>query len=312
MRLSDAASRLFGDQRRDQVPHLEPVITSVAAKAMDSLPPEHKIFDKHYCSVGGSVRRGTHLPGESDFDITLALSNTAWSGPYRTGEFEPSIRTSLSFYASLVGKTLANNQGVCDRLAQLFESTIAEVKDRLSTNPFVKEWPGAPLLAAKFRVADVTAVEVGIGDAAWHYAGLLYHDVWRRQLDELAPERRVLTVSHVLLAKRLVKNRNLYGSEGRLPNLTLNSRRIEQFVMQQALVGSPEPFVESCRRLAQTKSYAQALPLLAHPAEAFPRGITEAQLNVVKPASESLNNWKVFQKLAQDVVDERIDYASEV
>jgi len=314
MNLNEAARKLYDDQRRSLAKSIEATVNTAARETMAWLQTaNHAIFDPRYCSVGGSTRRNTHLPGGSDFDILLVLSGAQWSGPYGEDNFPATVAASVNAYARRVGEVLSTNKTVCRVLAKICNCDSSKIVHTLRAEPYLKTWEETPLLVAKFMVNEFSFLEVSLGDILGHYVSLLYNTIWDEQLQRLSKKQQELTIAQVLLAKVLVQRRKLYGSQ--LPNLILSSRRIEQFVMQQVLERAERecPLRDACRRVANLTHYEQLLPLLTVPQSAFPTGQTETQLNSwLEETEKSLQNWNCFRQLAEDVAGGQIDYAVEL
>jgi hypothetical protein len=286
-------AQLYSDPRRVTARELTAIIDAHSARIYPHF--RHK-FDSKFVRIHGSTARDTHEARSSDFDVGLL--------PLKRTKLEDA-RRPLGEFAVALGRSLASDHTVCDRMAWLFGCERTEVQAAFRS-PFEKARKDGlnsenPILTFQFvlREGGKHLIEISTGISGWHRGGLLYSAIWNLQMECVPDARRV--VCDVLLLKALMKKRGCHGKGGG----GLNSRGLEQLVIYFALQGEEHPLhaaMEQIQGLALWKDWA------GHLFYPIPEDLWK-DLELPLPRRDFMNGTSLteeglekFRNLARDVI----------
>jgi hypothetical protein len=282
--ITEAAEFVFGDPRRKVASELSTTLSEHVRERIldDSAYREYFVTD--YAAVSGSTSRGTHLPDDFDFDVGLLPA---------TDTEDSQFRWIFKQFVIDLADRLASDEVFCQRLALLCATWPTDITTSLN-RPIEKKWPkDTPLLTYKFKVANLTIIEISAGQYKWHHFGFLYNSCWEKQLAAHQINSDTI-ISHICLLKRLAKARDVYGDKGGGPA----SRGVEQLVFKYA--NEESPLIALMKSISDTHCPME-LNVRYPVSEEQMKGLDleEKHLNVMR--SFSPVGWAKYKALACDL-----------
>ncbi len=268
--------------------------------------------------VSGSTSRNTHLPGIVDFDIGLWPAES-YPTPIVVDQLrhtDDEYRKALVQFINDLAARVADNVELRNRMAALFGKSPTDLCRALDQPASLKtgahpHWQ----ITAKIKLDQINIIEVAVAHHAGHYIGLLYNKYWQQQIGGLEPDLAEAVTAQVCLLKRILTSVGLYKKVAGVTNvITFTSRRLEQFIIQEAMQGSQTPLLHAMRRVTEADDDTDLWELFPGAPEDILKKlhISRDDLRPMRAQSELENAptiWRKFKLIAGNVADRAYDYA---